>query len=121
MKNELRIGNWVNLNVISQCGVSYLPMKWSEKNFSSPVADEYGNPYNSPIPLTPEILEKCGFDGDEMLIKHSGNQVYLSFSIKDKTVSLWVEGHYKFGKCKYLHELQNLFFANFGEELNIEL
>lgn len=80
-----------------------------------------------PVTLTDEILRDwCG------LI-----ETYGSFSIdlpdderidvrKDGTAALWAsdgctEGHCLHVECKYLHQLQNLYFALTGEELEIKL
>lgn len=62
--------------------------------------------YN-PIPLTEEILLECGLDTiDPILICNSDSDcVYLS----------------DLPHVKYLHQLQNLYFALRGEELNVEL
>lgn len=78
------------------------------------------------IPLTPEILEKCGF------VKTLSG----SYTIMDEDCWLTtIIGGYNYSKCyssntgeffevgqvKYLHQLQNLYFALTGEELNIQL
>ena len=81
----------------------------------------------NPIPLTPEILGKSGFDsgvggffikdsdGDWLLFNGLVNGVlepdmyYTGANISEKA------------KPKYLHQLQNLYFALTGEELKIEL
>lgn len=119
--NELRINNYVLLNTSSLCGPDFIPAQIHEiKNISTNCGTEYELFNYDPIPLTPEILEKCGFDGNELNIKSTGHQACLSMN-DDKSVSLWVEGHYEFGKCKYLHQLQNLFVALTGEELNVKL
>lgn len=71
-----------------------------------------------PIPLTPEWLERCGFvdnlpwakgnlrlDGDNRLhvVDHTGYGIIIARNVE------------------YLHQLQNLFFALAGEELNVKL
>jgi hypothetical protein len=80
------------------------------------------------IPLTPEILLACGF-------KYDGNFGYSIKSSDDTEISFEniVDGilepsMYHLGqhltekaKPKYLNQLQNLYFALMGEELEIKL
>jgi hypothetical protein len=66
-----------------------------------------------PVELTPEILEKAGFD--------KGKEGYwFKGGIEYNPGTFTLEG---FGYCeiKHLHHLQNLYFALTGEELKIEL
>ncbi len=111
--NELRIGNLVNVNsdMLSVTGadIAYF--------------DFNGNDY-SPIPLTPEILEKAGFYLQPQRISMwqrgrvkiwMGNNALAYLKHEDKDESYYI------GECKSLHKLQNLYFALTGEELPIEL
>jgi hypothetical protein len=75
-----------------------------------------------PIPLTPEILEKCGFDENCSYYKKDNVEIVKIYDSKigdhyhfcpDKTIS--------FGYFQYIHQLQNLYFALTGEELNVQL
>jgi hypothetical protein len=79
-----------------------------------------------PIPLTPEILEKCGFQKDSidfiLPLKHgslqsplSGEYVVFGLEVND----LFYDAHES--DIKYLHQLQNLYFALTCEELQINL
>ena len=68
-----------------------------------------------PIPLTPEILETCGFvfeSGIDYVIKETGFAVYFD----DGNCEL--ANHDYPVHIKHLHQLQNLFFALTGTELN---
>lgn len=81
-----------------------------------------------PIPLTPEILEKCGFknlhfeycDGLRL------TPIMIEF-IPDSTISVRIELHedgeaFVIDRSKfYLHQLQNLFFSLSGEELTVKI
>lgn len=75
----------------------------------------------SPIPLTPEILEKAGFKA-----KGSGfwnlekDFCSLEVYINDKSITTF-SYNWEVAECQNLHQLQNLYFALTGEELNIEL
>lgn len=74
--------------------------------------------YIKPISLTPEILEKCGFEKDsEVIFKHDDTMVYSGSGFID---------YYHFGhpikkNINYLHQLQNLYYALTGTELEIKL
>ena len=85
----------------------------------------------NPIPLTPEILEKCGFvcenanEDDRYYHLRLKNEKYcdLSLVIGDKNgiceVTLFpYEDYFRY---QYLHQIQNLYFALTGEELIINL
>jgi len=117
--NELRIGNLVNiLHPISK--------KWNfERIKAKTIANIEHNPNHDlivnniePIPLTPEILEKCGF-------KFTDNGE--DFNTWENKIEIWQhdEGFchsYAFGgEVNYLHQLQNLFQCLCGEELKINI
>jgi len=112
--NELRIGNWYNFK--NPMGDTFTPSIfdfWTEAiGFEA---------YGEPIPLTPEILEKCGF-------KKSENEKFFKRDFYILVID--EDGSYAFGTdtydgyftdIKYLHQLQNLYFALTGEELKINL
>lgn len=83
----------------------------------------------SPIPLTPEILEKCGFKKNGTFDKqfNNGNQIEIDLSDEYKG-EVWLGGSDSctngmgfVANCQYLHQLQNLYFALTGEELTVNL
>ena len=122
--NEVRIGNWVNtiegpvqIKAISQEGL----MRTSKM-----LGDHLE--LAEPIPLTELWLEKFGFKSiglNGQVFEHNkrmgdGNR----FVIETDCITLYPK--INFDSCcwsdfKYVHQLQNLFFALTGEELNIEL
>jgi hypothetical protein len=72
-----------------------------------------------PIELTPEILEAAGFEldfgGTWYRLK------YFAVCFIDTGVAIEIK-NIMFGNApKYLHQLQNLYFALCGEELEIQL
>jgi hypothetical protein len=84
-----------------------------------------------PIPLTPEILEKCGFnDSGESVGSHwyyklvsiPTNHINVTYELSLFTTEeggkygINLEEQY-FGYCQFLHQLQNIYFALTGEEL----
>jgi hypothetical protein len=119
---ELRIGNWIfeegqDDNKPFQIFSIYHEVKNNKVN-GLPIC------LMRPIPLTEDILLKCGFvkqDGDlELYLK----PMLLSYDLKTNKMYLMAG---QFAECtdtvpcEYLHQLQNLYFALTGEELNINL
>jgi hypothetical protein len=130
--NELRIGNYVFhqgkplqiTNVLDWC----VNMEFGE------VSGDRNNEIDineiDPIPLTEEILLKCGFIikiSDSFSYHFKANVIptdilYLikvCFYSDGKFMTVTV-GNYD-TKIQYLHELQNLIHTLTGEELNIKL
>ncbi len=105
---ELRIGSWVN----------YLG---KNRQINWPDEIRTASMFNKPIELTPEILEKAGFDvteTDALLLP-----LYLSkdfgfyrvhLTDQDNGLNLNIE-------LAYVHQLQNLYHALTSTELKIEL
>lgn len=76
-----------------------------------------------PIPLSPEILDKCGFvsyhHNPRLEWFFVNGQAYEPFHLKNSR-----DNKYYFNEnieVKYLHQLQNLYFALTGEELEVNL
>lgn len=133
--NELRIGNWIKRgNHIAA---------WHEGDFDKPFKIEYisnSEDYmallklSEPIPITPELLQKCGFkesliDADPIdgyyysLEVNNEKHCDLTFSSRDENGFLEVvlfpyDNWFRF---RYLHQLQNLYFALTETELLINL
>lgn len=122
---ELRIGNWVNyLGTPSEI----LTGAQIDKNYAQ----------LTPIPLTPEILEACGFE--KRFINGQFYEYYLECTPpgykKSKTHKLsyydcrglremeWKpfdSGVVHAFPCQYLHQLQNIFFMITGSELTYKM
>lgn len=73
-----------------------------------------------PIPLNPEILKKCGFEEVYKSPMHS------TYWIENLSYYFWHEKKKQYAECKgiqisikYLHQLQNLYFALTGTHLTI--
>lgn len=128
--NELRIGNWVTCyNHTFRVGVL-------EKTYCEDMdADEGGFDYNNcePILITTELLEKSGFwkwsnkfFGLEMERNTLVNDHICIRCKKDGTMKLIVHdgrpnAGFEVNGIKYVHQLQNLYFALIGKELEIKL
>lgn len=113
--NEIRVGNWLldwNTNK---------PFQLKRVHF------EFFSPHHKPIPLTPEILEKCGFVKDEhiqqefsYILKGASRISFVYYKANPSCFSIEQDEKmidFASGRCKYLHQLQNLYFSLTGEEL----
>lgn len=128
---ELRIGNWVMYNN-PYYTKGPQPERVESINKEGLLVDgdsgheEYSYLYNElePIPLTPEILEKAGFipRGWGHWITHPKLPVYQC-ELREGILEMENQESdpISFADIKYLHQLQNLYFALTGEELIIEL
>ena len=101
--NELRHNSYYMLNGVIQ---KYNILSYGQWNLSC----------YEPVLLTPEILEKCG-----AIVYCFDNGNPNQYRIKDRLFVIR-DGHIvDYGSSvviKYLHQLQNLYFALCGEELN---
>ncbi len=111
--SEYRIGNWVSNG---------------EDEFQLTSKDIYhldvyvGRVIANPIPITPEWLERFGFQkiiGCGWQLDIETNH-YCLYSENGKYVDLFVYSDEVGKQCKYIHQLQNLYFALTGEELELK-
>lgn len=112
--NELRIGNLFIRELCNSRRLEYddsfiLTEEWMGKLFSDNISIALQDLH--PIPLTPEILEKCGFVLDE-----DAGYYFLDLPGKPQNID-----RLKVGKGVFVHQLQNLYFALTGEELKVTL
>jgi hypothetical protein len=119
---ELRIGN------LLQDGVSKSLLKvieLSEKDITTYVIDRSKFPlekgwFTEPIPLTEEWLIKAVFEQGVWQNETLDQELYSDYNtlfISDSR-----DTNYSFrSPCKYVHQLQNLYFALTGKELAITL
>ena len=114
---ELRIGNYVEINapIIDKnirIDIYHISELKHNKNFFKP------------IPITEEILLKCGF---YKTTENAGN--LICFKKGKYTIAKWINNKWQFwintislyNLPQYLHQLQNLYFALTGKELEINL
>jgi len=121
--NELRIGNYISREDIGDMSIRFETVLEFHQNkvvTSGPikVVLDYGD--LKPIQLTEEILLKCGYIKDEF--DNWENETRLGLYKPDEFdgyLSIW--GESTVGECNYLHQLQNLYFALTGEELEVNL
>lgn len=138
--HELRIGNWLfydSFNLICQVKGFYFNVDdlriihtWKEDNILT--VHETEEKYFSPIPLTPEILEKAGLVKEISIGKDWSNDGDEIITYKNKKGNLRIVGSRVFygifarlelikDDLKHLHQLQNLFYCLCGKELEINL
>ena len=75
------------------------------------------------IPLTPEILEKCGFRRHDNYFNHDNFDGFhiLRYHDGECVIELGDQFHILSAPFSFLHQLQNLYFALTGKELTIIL
>ena len=148
---ELRIGNLVNVPNKEQSPfrIDYFDENkvYQNQGFYN---TEFGLvPYHpltwdisdcAPIPLTPEILKKCGFyqlphrtiqnswmfnlSRDRVLsvacVGTPNEMVFLTEEVPPEVKSIIVLRNFDYDGKTHLHQLQNLYYALTGEELNFK-
>ena len=137
--NELRIGNFVSTNGkpmnTSNKGIYKVLAIDSRDSFEElkgcvtitcddPRYKDVGAwcQYLEPIPLTPELLEKCGFEYDNGKECWEMDGECIDINIHPKEIGIEVDyWENSLIKCKYLHQLQNMYYAITGEELEVKL
>ena len=124
---ELRLGNCVKIgNIYTKIeGIS----TWDNLIQNSMFAERELNEFE-PIPLTEEILLKCegykqnyGFeinDNTQLDFVITNDGVY-PFITQDGEFSRQLPSQVNLERIQHLHQLQNLFFALTGDELEINL
>lgn len=128
--NELRKGNWVNYK-----GINYFVTQIMQNELEVAQVEENNQISHTcnyqdvqPIPLTSEILHKCGlvkqerFHYSNVFCSEEGNFIINQFRDSCE-VSYGLDGNLALiWKTKlFLHEFQNLYFALTAKELQITL
>ena len=133
--NELRMGSLIEKDNVmykflslEQNHTSTSEYRWYWVETLDGKLGKYYSSHFNPIPLTPEILEKCGFEKVENPKQYGwyisvGNRElcwchadYISLEFKVGQLDDFCDT-IKDIDCKHLHQLQNLYFALTGEEL----
>lgn len=117
---ELRIGNYIEKSLKSGNGRK-LYNRLTITDFNH-IYENDGSFNYEPIPLTEEIFLKCGFKKDTKGVLVLNKNIYslilwggeVSIYLKIDESVLSIEIH-------YLHQLQNLYFALTGKELEVNL
>jgi hypothetical protein len=106
--NELRIGSIVNYKG------EIIPLS---RGFE---VDRHNEIYE-PIPLTPELLEKCGFTGQAL--GYWVHDVFKGIHVhaEDEGLVVYMAGGGRLVRVSSVHHLQNLYFDLTGTELKFKL
>lgn len=131
--NELRFGIWFKNRGVRKNAINKFHEIGKEGfiSFGHRGVDWLNDEFE-PIPLTPEILEKCGFVIDfslrrtNAILEDKNNRLLVCFFKNgridivlngNKSRSIFTKKYPKF----YLHQLQNLYFDLTATELEIKL
>lgn len=116
---ELRIGN-----LVYSSNSSLAPLTDITIGLLNSIHEGYRSA--EPIPLTEEWLLKLGFENNypiasrEYFISREGRKYYCKVIDHYETGFLFIMDYWEAGRMiKYVHQLQNLYFAITGEELPI--
>jgi len=116
---NLRLGNIVRskvngVSVVRQIGCS---LNMNYVGGRSLEGDYWENSY-LPIEIDEKWLTDLGFTKDEETNYRWFMEDWLAYDLDDNCIR--ISGSWEFGKRKYVHELQNLFFALTGKELEVK-
>ena len=136
--NELRVGNYIlyldELYIVD--GIKYeenapeQKYRIAFKTIDGKLRNAKMSNWINPIPLTPSVLtEWCGFSckqggSDNIYEWHIGNNpvthdwLFCITEFRHDNTFFYRNGYHV---IKYLHQLQNLYFALTGEELTVNL
>lgn len=115
---DLRVGNYVySGNILTQID-----------SIDNELTELINNGWFKPIPLTEDILLKCGFK-KEKVSSYGGADMWQGMGAYSYNGEWIFSGDYRClhlvgyfnTQINYLHQLQNLYFALTGEELTIKL
>ena len=123
---ELRLGNYTEYNIIDEGRDEWI--------FNQVEISDLADPRDlRPIPLTEEWLLNFGFERDDEDEAYVGSGLYIEDRNRDRYMSqekrdslkdsfgVWfVNSGRLIRDIKYVHQLQNLYFALTGEELTIK-
>ncbi len=125
--DELRKGNYFSGNFRDRWSVIKIrAMPLYSYDVEAADGKEYSLANLEGIPLSPEILQKCGFkfdadelfDGEREVVVEKYILGYFEWYQKSKELFY---REVNLPHIKYLHQLQNIYFDLIGEELNVQL
>lgn len=118
--NELRIGNWVMYNGNPE-QIDGIQPSWLWVRLDSMSMSHF-----APIELTPEILVKAGFEtctqNNDGSYNFWGKNIDTSIDVDtDNLYRYRINERHRTKAIQYLHQLQNLYYALTGFELEIKM
>lgn len=123
--NELRLGNWIMDENGRQTKCAGLLNGQIVTLIDGLALVGKKEELFEPIPLTPEVLEACGYIDDtittDKILELGDYGIHIRFlpeGTDDIVISDYGEIISIPARIKYLHELQNLYFALVDQELN---
>jgi hypothetical protein len=117
--NELRIGNWYNdkrinrdfvVHGVSKHGIDHGDSDYSPTRIQNAM----------PIPLTEEWLTRFGFEDEKLYEEFFEYSINRNHRIQTDGEIFVFLGYRDGVEIKYLHQLQNLYFALTGKELELK-
>lgn len=127
--NQIRVGNRFVREIRSTRGQEFdhnfvLTEEWMGKLFSENTSFALNDLH--PIPLTPEILEKAGFNSvttnKDGSYNFWGKEIDASVDVEDGELFRYrIHERIRTKSIQYVHQLQNLYQALTGQELEINL
>lgn len=134
---ELRLGNWIGFTISDESdNILILGQRGIVREISKSIVlleeIEIAIPVNGlyPIPLTEEILLNAGFQRSDAhrntqyvlrVTWLAGTEMRLEFFILEEVEGKFTSEHCFNRVILYVHQLQNLYFALTGQELEIKL
>ena len=122
---ELRLNNYIS----TENGSIHPVWEISDDHINC-YGDDFGPRLEDiyPIRLTPQIVDICGFnEGDDNIFgklwySQIDNHTSIKINFKEKDISCYLSiGKNKiYLDCKYLHQLQNLYYVITGSELYVQ-
>jgi hypothetical protein len=115
---DVRVGNWLKSHLTGE----YVKVDWLvikhllDGNIQSVYQPSI--PVYEPVVLTPEILERAGFKTPD---GYNSTVLYKNGLMIDYHMGKYKVRDHTLAPCDYLHQLQNLFFALCGTEIDINL
>lgn len=115
--NELRIGNWIYIDNGGKPKYEYQVTAHDIEEIEGYGADAF------PVPLTPEVLERCGFkklNFGKDIYSIRGNGIEISVNPELELVYIETDfGHARINNLPYpsLHQLQNIIYTLTQTEL----
>ena len=125
--NDLRIGNWLYYTHTAKHPMQVIGVRndWVSLDFAESREDEV-----NPIPLTEKLLKRLRFKNlgeestrDTRILVFKKNEFYIGLDNGFWLLNHSNNSYYTFAlrRLKYVHELQNAYYAMTGKELNIKL
>lgn len=115
---ELRIGNWVSM--VYQSMISPIQVSFINDTTTEPLVNGLPIYEFEPIPLTKGWLLRFGFDIHAGYLYYDNSNHLMGHMEREENHWILENGDREIASFKYVHQLQNLYFALTGEELELK-